>query len=323
MPLPRRTSKNPPPTTPAPQAKKAQGKKATAKKAAAKEAPAKQALAKQATTKAAKPAKAAPPSKSAGTAKTSAAPKTSRGTSDKGTVEKKPAAATRPKFAGFPSDAVAFLADLEAHNEREWFERNRPRYEAAVRAPAMALIEAMGALLPEISKHFVADPRPVGGSLMRIHRDVRFSSDKRPYKTNIGIQFRHAAGKDVHAPGIYLHVEPARTFLGAGVWHPEPDLLALIRRRIATKPREWASSIADPVLRKQWKLEGESLARPPKGFDAEHEHIADLKRKDFIAVTSLEHAHLHRSDLPQQLIKRLAPVKPLLAFLCAAAGQPF
>lgn len=227
------------------------------------------------------------------------------------------------RFTGFPADALAFLADLDENNERPWFEDQRARYEASVRGPAFAFITAMAQELPRISKHFVADPRPVGGSLMRIHRDVRFSADKRPYKTNIGIQFRHAAGKDVHAPGIYFHVEPTRCFLGAGLWHPEPDVLAAIRQRIVAKPAAWKTATTSAGVRKQWKLEGESLARPPKGFDPDHEHIVDLKRKDHIAVTTITAAAIGRADLPRKLADQLEHTKDLLRFLCAAAGQPF
>jgi uncharacterized protein (TIGR02453 family) len=229
-------------------------------------------------------------------------------------------AASADGFAGFPADALAFLAELDLHNEREWFERHRGRYEAAVRGPALAFIAAVAKVLPSFSKHFVADPRPVGGSLMRIHRDVRFSSDKRPYKTNIGIHLRHAAGKDVHAPGLYMHIDPSRCFLGAGVWHPEPDMLAMIRQRIVDKPREWAAATR---LDGDWALEGDSLARPPKGFDPEHEHIVDLKRKDHIAVTTIATSAIRRADLPQTIAARLAHAKDFVRFLCAAADQPF
>jgi uncharacterized protein (TIGR02453 family) len=232
-------------------------------------------------------------------------------------------AATKSGFTGFPTDALAFLRELERNNDRAWFEARRDRYESAVRAPALAFIAAMAPELAKISKHFVADPRPVGGSLMRIHRDVRFSADKSPYKTNIGIQFRHVAGKDVHAPGIYFHVEPGRCFVGAGLWHPEPDALAGIRKRIVAKAKDWQRIRDDAKFAKQWKPSGESLSRPPKGFDPEHVHNDDLKRKDHNAVGDLAVSELGRADLPKRLAERLASARDFLAFLCAATAQPF
>ena len=110
----------------------------------------------------------------------------------------------------FSAATFSFLEELAAHNNRAWFEANKSRYESVVREPALQFIAAMAPLLAEFAPHFRAEPRRVGGSLMRVHRDTRFSRDKSPYKTNIGIQFRHALGKDVHAPGFYLHVSSRR-----------------------------------------------------------------------------------------------------------------
>ena len=132
-------------------------------------------------------------------------------------------------FEGFPPDAVRFLAELGKNNNRPWFQANRNRYEQSVRAPALAFIEAMAPRLERASPRIYADPSPHGGSLMRIHRDTRFSNDKRPYKTNIGIQFRHERGDDVHAPGLYFHLDPKEFFLACGMWRPDGDALAAVR----------------------------------------------------------------------------------------------
>ena len=110
-----------------------------------------------------------------------------------------------------------FMRELKANNERPWFEANKARYRAEVRDPMLDFIEAFAEPLAEISPHFRADPRPNGGSLFRIYRDTRFAKDKTPYKTNVGAHFRHEAGKDAHAPGFYLHLEPGMCFAGCGV----------------------------------------------------------------------------------------------------------
>ena len=103
-----------------------------------------------------------------------------------------------------------FLEDLKKNNQREWFQANKQRYEDEVRHPAQQFISDFGPQLHKISRHFLADPRASGGSMFRIYRDTRFAKDKSPYKTHVGIQFRHKQGKDVHAPGFYLHLESWR-----------------------------------------------------------------------------------------------------------------
>src|SRR5437660_5093902 len=111
-----------------------------------------------------------------------------------------------------------FLRELRAHNNREWFQKNKARYEREAREPALRFIEDVGPQLRKLSTHLMADPRPVGGSLFRINRDIRFSADKSPYKTNIGVGFGHeGAGRSGAAPGLYLHLAPGESFGGGGV----------------------------------------------------------------------------------------------------------
>ena len=118
---------------------------------------------------------------------------------------------------------------------------SQPGYRAEVRDPMLDFIAAFGEPLAAISPHFRADPRPNGGSLFRIYRDTRFSKDKTPYKTNVGAHFRHTAGKDAHAPGFYLHLEPGACFAGCGVWHPDGPTLAGIRDTIVERSDEFGS----------------------------------------------------------------------------------
>lgn len=155
----------------------------------------------------------------------------------------------------FSPGLLDFLRELEANNRREWFETNKARYEEEVREPALEFIRGMTPRLAKISKHLVANDSKVGGSLMRIFRDVRFSSDKRPYKTNLGIQFRHGAGKDVHAPGFYFHVDPQSVFLGAGLWRPETAALAKIRAAIAADPKAFQKTLAAKAFSEGFVLE--------------------------------------------------------------------
>ena len=221
---------------------------------------------------------------------------------------------TRP----FSKATFRFLADLEANNERPWFQANRERYEQAVVAPALAFIGAMAPHLARISKHFDAVPKRTGGSLMRIYRDTRFAYNKTPYKTNVGIQFRHELGRDVHAPGFYVHVEPDGCFLGAGIWRPEPEPLRAIRERIVAQPALWHRATTDRRLTSEFALTGERLERPPRGFSAASPHIDDLKRKDFTAISRLTQSDVLGRDFPALVAARFKAAAPLMAFLCAA-----
>ena len=222
----------------------------------------------------------------------------------------------------FSEQTLEFLGELRANNNREWFEANKHRYESDVREPALAYIEAMAPHLAKISGSFLASPKKVGGSLMRIYRDVRFSKDKTPYKTNIGIQFRHVAGKDVHAPGFYLHIDPDEVFLGAGIWRPDGPTLQQMRLLIDDDQARWRK-LAKKLNTKGYALSGESLKRPPKGYDKDHPLIDDLKRKDFIGVLNLDHSAVPKKDFLKLTARHFAAASELVEFICNASDLDF
>ena len=141
-----------------------------------------------------------------------------------------------PRYAGFNTETLGFLEELAANNDREWFKDNKSRYEELVLDVALRFIDSMQTPLQGIAPHFTAIPTRVGGSLMRVYRDTRFSKNKLPYKTNIGIQFRLEDAGDVHAPGYYIHIEPNQCFLAGGMWHPESSALRAVREAIAEDP---------------------------------------------------------------------------------------
>lgn len=227
------------------------------------------------------------------------------------------------EFTRFDADLFGFLMELAANNEREWFKANQARYEGLIREPARALARAMGARLEAAGAHLTADDRKVGGALMRPQRDTRFSADKTPYKTNVGIQFRHEAGKDVHAPGLYLHLGLDGCFIGLGMWRPEREALKAIREAIAEQPDAWKGLVEDPRLTERFKQSGESLKRPPRGFDKEHPMIEELKRKDHILVADLPDEMAVSPELPDILMDHFERGRAFCAFLCTAQGLPF
>ena len=225
--------------------------------------------------------------------------------------------------AAFSPRLFGFLRELAANNDRDWFNANKARYEADVREPALEFISAFGPRLDRISPHFLADARPVGGSLFRIHRDTRFSKDKSPYKTHTGIFFRHAASKDVHAPGFYLHLEPGQVFAGAGIWRPDGATARRIREAIDADPAGWKRATRGKRFAASWELGGDKLKRPPAGFAGDHPLVEDLKRKDFIAMTKLRQSDVTAVGFADDFAKRCSAAAPLVGFLCEATGVRF
>jgi uncharacterized protein (TIGR02453 family) len=219
----------------------------------------------------------------------------------------------------FSPELFVYLRELADNNDREWFTAHKGRYAAEVQEPALAFIEDVGVRLGEVSRHFVADARTAGGSLFRIHRDIRFSKDKSPYKTHTGIQFRHERTRDVHAPGYYLHLEPGSVFMACGTWHPDRDALHAIRTAIAARPGRWQAIVEDPAFSQHFRLGGESLKRPPAGFDRDHPLIDELKRKDFIAVADLTEADVIAGDFLDRFLDLCAVAGDFMRFLCDAA----
>ena len=228
-----------------------------------------------------------------------------------------------PRYVGFDRASIGFLEELAANNNREWFKANKARYDEQVLDVALRFIQSMQDPLAEIAPQFTAIPQRVGGSLMRVYRDTRFSKNKLPYKTNIGIQFRHQRAKDVHSPGYYVHIDPDQVFLGVGMWRPDPDSLRAIRERIVAKPSEWTGALHDTKFRRHFELGGESLSRAPRGFDKDHELIEDIKRKSFIAIRNLDVGDSLSPRFQRQVEASFAAAAPFMRFLCKSVGVPF
>ena len=223
----------------------------------------------------------------------------------------------------FGAETFAFLKQLAENNNRQWFQQNKNRYEEHIKDPAIRFIIDFQPFLRKISRQFIADPRPVGGSMFRIYRDVRFAKDKSPYKTNTGIQFRHNLGKDVHAPGYYLHLEPRNVFAAVGIWHPDSKTLGKIRDAIIEDPSGWKRAVNRKPFESRFDLSGDSLRRGPKGYDPGHPLIADLKRKDFIGTTALTQNVVWSPGFPREFAEICRAGTSLVKFLCNAIGLPF
>jgi uncharacterized protein (TIGR02453 family) len=204
-------------------------------------------------------------------------------------------------MAHFTKETLRFLADLEKHNEKAWFEANRARYEEHVKEPSARFAASVGAKLG-LEPH-----------VMRIHRDVRFSKDKSPYKANVGIGFGH--GRAVTAPGFFLHAAPKESAVYAGVWHPEPDALSHIREGIVARPAAWKKARAVGLDEDE-----EALKRPPRGVPPDHPFVADLKRKSFTASVKLKDADVTAPDFDARFVAATKKLAPLNGFLAKALG---
>ena len=226
----------------------------------------------------------------------------------------------------FTPAVFKFLRELEENNDRTWFEANKERYIATIREPAKEFIADFEPRLTNISDHFVADTRTNGGSLMRPYRDTRFSKDKTPYKTNVGIQFRHEIGKDVHAPGFYLHLEPGACFAGVGMWNPEPKVARKIRESIFENPEEWKKATKRKAFTDTWDLsveEEDKLKRVPKEYGDDFIYADDVRMKSFIAGSRLTQKSVTSHSFDNDLAKLFAKASRLTEFLCKAVGLPF
>ena len=213
-----------------------------------------------------------------------------------------------------------FLRQLKRNNDRKWFQENKGRYEADVRDPALRFIEAIGPGLRKISSHLVADPKPVGGSLFRINRDIRFSKDKSPYKTAVGIAFHHDSGRSATAPGMYVQLGPGTSWSGGGVHMPDSRSLTQIRDAIVSKPSEWTKIVSDPRFVQAAANQGETLKRAPQGYEADHPLVDDLKRKSFVWHVEFSESQVCSSGFLDSYLDACRLANPFNAFLATALG---
>jgi len=217
----------------------------------------------------------------------------------------------------FTPDLFEFLRRLKKNNNREWFAKNKGRYQQVVVEPALTFINDFAPRLYELSPHFVADARPTRGSLFRIYRDTRFSHDKKPLKTHVGIHFSHSSGKDAYAPVFYLHLEPENCFAAAGIWHPDNRALTRVRSAIVADQDRWAT------VRKKLELEGDKLSRPPRGFDCQHPFIEDLKMKDFVVSVPFTEDQICSKKFLRDFSSACSKMSPLVEFTTKALGLKY
>ena len=223
----------------------------------------------------------------------------------------------------FSKKTFDFLRALGRNNNRTCFNDHRADYERHVRDPYLQFITDMQTPLAKISKHYRADPKKNGGSLFRIYRDTRFANDKTPYKTWASARFFHERRREVPAPSFYVHLQPNDCFAGGGIWAPEPPTLKKIRDFLYENPATWKKAVHGKKFRETFTFWGESLTRPPRGYDASHELIEDLKRKNFAAGVEFDQAVATSSELMPTVIATYKQIAPMNDYLCAALELEF
>jgi uncharacterized protein (TIGR02453 family) len=235
-------------------------------------------------------------------------------------------AVAAPAFAGFRAEAIQFLADLAANNDRAWFQPRKGEYERLLKEPLEALIVALDERFAARDIPLRADP---ARSPFRIYRDVRFSKDKSPYKTNLGASFpwvgeaeadggarSHTA--NVHSSGGYFHLAPGEIYVGGGIWHPEKAWLDAFRRRVADEPGTIRRVIDDATFRAAFgSLGGESLKRVPPGIPADHAEAELLRLKDVTFGRRLSDAEALSIALPDLIADSFVIAMPVMRYLAA------
>jgi len=233
---------------------------------------------------------------------------------------------TAEAFAGFRPAALQFLAGLRRNNRRDWFEEHRHIYEGELRAPMAALVEEVDVRLADIAPEIVGDPKR---SLFRIHRDIRFSNDKSPYKTHAACWFHHSsANHGVGASaahggaGFYFHMEPGRVRLGGGIWMPPRQALAQIRKQVNEDHETLTSLLEERAITRRFGMLDEEamLTRMPRGYPDTHPAARLLKFQSFTLGRSLTEQSLASRTLPDLIVRDYAMLVPFVRWLNSALG---
>lgn len=222
--------------------------------------------------------------------------------------------ASMEAFKGFPAEGFRFLSNLSDNNNKAWFDAHRGVYDAAVVGPALAFVGSMGAALKAVAPTVGPEPK-IGGSLFRIHRDTRFSADKSPYKTHVGIRFRDrdtAISPKCTGPVFYVEFDARRLRLGVGVKEFDPDTLAAYRR--AASKKATAEEIAGMIRRAEddgGTILGAVAARPPAGYEGEAANEILRRKGLFVCTETPLPKEIHRPDFVAHCARWFEPHAPL------------
>lgn len=224
-----------------------------------------------------------------------------------------------PPFEGFPKEGIAFLRKLKKNNNRPWFHAHKMQYDENVKFPMQCLIASLAHALIDDIPEIEFNPKK---SIFRIHRDVRFSKNKAPYKTNIAASFELRGDKSpTETPGLYLGIEPGQIFIGGGLYMPDGDQLKSIRRAIVDHPDEFLAVVEDKRFKKEFgEIEGEKLQKAPLGFPKDHPMIEHLRHKQFYIGKVYGHELCFRPKFVHMVAQVFTDAMPFVRWLAKVTG---
>lgn len=216
-------------------------------------------------------------------------------------------------FSGFPPEMVRFFRSLKRNNRREWFQPRKHLFDQHIKAPMLELVSAINTDLAKFAPEYVTEPK---NAIFRIYRDTRFSADKTPYKTHVAASFSRRGGERLGAGGFYFSVSHETIEVAAGIWHPERDVMLLVRNHIGETHEELSRLLADKKARKlAGELKGSALSRSPKGFDPAHPAAELIKMKDWVLEVTLDANLVTTPQLHGAIVERFRAMTPVLGYL--------
>lgn len=232
-----------------------------------------------------------------------------------------------PIFPGFRPAALTFLRQLKRNNRREWFLENRARYDDEILAPLRLLVEELDVRFARFAPEIVGDQKK---SIFRIHRDVRFSKDKSPYKTHAAAWLMHrnaghGVGSETHGAGagFYFHLEPGASIVAGGIWMPPRDSLNRLRDAIAARPGQLAATLAGRRFKKRFSglSDERRLTRVPRGFAPDHPEGEWLRYVSFTVSAPLTDAVVTSRRLADAVERDYELMVPFVRWLNSALGH--
>jgi uncharacterized protein (TIGR02453 family) len=225
-------------------------------------------------------------------------------------------------FPGFPPDARKFFRSLKRNNDRDWFLAHKEIFETKVKAPMCELVESINAEFHKFAPEYINDPKK---AVFRIYRDVRFATDKSPYKTHLAAIFpRHGGGAGVSqrdaSPGFYFNISAEGVGVAGGLYGPQPEQMYAVRSWLAENHAAFLKAVRAPE-KLMGELQGESLQRVPKGFHPEHPAGDLLKMKRWAFHAALPGDLVESPKLQGELVKRFKSMLPVLELLNRAMGK--
>ncbi len=225
-----------------------------------------------------------------------------------------------PPFEGFPPEAIRFLERLKRNNNRPWFQKHKDEYEERVRFPMHCLIAELAVRMTDAAPEIEFHPRK---SIFRIYRDVRFSNNKAPYKTNIAASFQpRGVRAPTGSPGLYLGIEPGAIYVGGGLYLPTGEQLKAIRRSMVERPDEFRAVVESRRFRREFReIEGEKLQKAPLGYPKDHAMITYLRHKQFYVGKEFGHARCFRRAFVDDVVRIFTDTMPLVRWLQEALSR--